>query len=92
MDNKIKAIVRGQYQHPYMKEPRQFEETVTFTLYPPKPNEPHYGTGCYMGVESDNGLDQLIDVRYMGSRHLKELAAVYIRDHWGDNLREYVFT
>ena len=91
MNNKVKAIVKGQYQHPGMKEPKRFEEEVTFTIYPPKPGEPHYGNGCYMGVESDNGIDDLIDVRYMGNRHIKELAKVYIENHWGSNLREYTF-
>lgn len=87
----IKAIVKGQYQYPFMMEPKQFEETATFTLYPPKDNEPHYGTGCYMGVDFGNGNDAYVDVRYAGTKDLKKLAAQYIENYWGGNLREYKF-
>lgn len=87
----IKAIVKGQYQYPDMKQPEQFKMCVEFTLYPPKENEPHYGTGCYMGVDFSNWNDAYVDVRYTGTKDLKKLAEMYIKNYWGDNLREYEF-
>ena len=88
---KITAIVRGEYQYPFMMEPKQFEEKVTFTLYPPKDGEPRYGTGYYMGVDFENGNDAYVDVRYAKTTDIKKLADQYINDYWGKNLREYSF-
>lgn len=91
MENTVMVRVNGQYQYPNMTEPKRFEEIVKFILYPPKADEPHYGTGCYMGVEFENGYRDSVDVRYTRTRNLKELAAVFIRNYWGDNLIEYTF-
>ena len=91
MSNTITATIRGQYQYPYMPKPKAFETTAKFTLIPPDPGEQHYGTGCYMSVEYGNGNDDYVDVRYARTTDIKKLAEAFIKDHWGENLREYEF-
>lgn len=91
MKTKIAATIRGQYQWPNMAEPKPFETVLNFTLIPPEAGEAHYGTGCYMLVESNGKEQGYIDVRYAGTKDIKKLAKMYIDDHYGNNAKKAIY-
>lgn len=65
-----------------------FEETVEFTLAPPKEGAPHYGNGYYMGVKIKGQPSFCVDLRYETwfDGDIEEAASRWLRNWYGDNM------
>lgn len=66
---------------------KKFTESVTFTMLPPSKEEPHYGTGYYMRVETPHDT-KLIDVRYERTTDVEILADMWIEGWYGENAED----
>ena len=83
--NELKAIIKGETERG-----TKFEVKAKFNLLLPDEGEPHYGTGCYMAVDTGEN-HHLVDVRYEGTKDLKKLANRWIESYYGTNAREVTF-
>ena len=89
---KMRATVKGT-----TCEGEPFVDEVKFTLIPPKEDEMHYGTGCYMRVETESNIEtfvsknvQLYDVRYERTTDIEILADRIMESWYGKNAEEIV--
>ena len=87
---RMNAIVKGT-----TCDGRPFVDEVKFTLIPPKENELHYGTGCYLKVEVNSNIEtfvskntQLYDVRYERTTDIEILADRVMESYYGRNAEE----
>lgn len=81
---KIRATISGVTQ----MTGKPFEITADFTVCQ---SNSDYGTGCYLLVEFADGGEAYCDVRYSGTRDVKKLATMWIRNNYGNRLTGYQF-
>lgn len=85
-EDKITATISGETERG-----KKFTVEVKFELYRPKEGDSYYGTGCYMGVDLPSS-DQYVDVRYLGTTDIKELAMIWIENWYSSNAKDIRFS
>lgn len=85
-EDKIAATISGETE-----EGQKFKVKADFELWRPKEGEEFYGTGCYMAVKLP-GDKHTVDVRYLGTTDIKELAMLWIENWYGSNAKDIRFS
>ena len=84
---KLKAVVSG------VRQGKGYAQNLSFSLIPPKTRDFH-GNGFTMNVEMEDYTTptiHYIDVSAAGTIDLEKLARVWIKDYYGNTVRDIRF-